>query len=232
VGSEQLIVDGELLAVKPKGLTWEEAAVFPVPVLTAAQALREAIPLNMAGPLLVNGAGGVTGGLTVALARLSGARVIATAGPTSVEGLKRLGIEAVYDYHDPDWPQAVSALTRGTGVPAAINAASGGERATLSAVAEGGRFATITGSPPKPERGVSIANVYVRADGVQLRELVQLLAKRELEVPHRLRSPTRPGSGRPDARNAPRRQRCCRAPPVAICRPQSMSPAVSRTEQL
>lgn len=33
-----------------------------------------------------------------------------------------------------------------------------------------------------PERGVSIADVYVRADGEQLRELAGLLAHRKLEV--------------------------------------------------
>ncbi len=133
--------------------------------------------------LLVNGAGGVTGGMVATLARVRGTRVIATAGPTSADRLKRLGVEAVYDYHDHDWPNTVRALTRGTGVPAAVNAARGGEPATLSAVADGRRFATITGARPKPERGVSIANVYVHADGEQLRDLAVLLAQRELEVP-------------------------------------------------
>jgi len=180
--SEQLIVDGDLLAPKPKDVPWEEAAAFPVPALTAAQALLEVITPDADGLVLVNGAGGVTGGLTAALAWLWGARVIATAGLASAERLHRLGVEAVYDYHDRDWPKAVRALTNGIGVPAAVNAARGGEPATLSAVAEGGRFATITGAPPKPERGVSIANVYVRADGQKLRELAGLLAKRELEV--------------------------------------------------
>jgi NADPH:quinone reductase-like Zn-dependent oxidoreductase len=180
--SEQLIVDGDLLAPKPKDVPWEEAAAFPVPALTAAQALQEVITPDEDGVVLVNGAGGVTGWLTAALAWLSGARVIATAGPASAERLHRLGVEAVYDYHDRDWPQAVRALTNGIGVPGAVNAARGGELATLSAVAERGRFATITGAPPKPERGVSIANVYVRADGRQLRELAGPLAKGELEV--------------------------------------------------
>ena len=180
--SEQLIADGDLLAPKPTDVPWEEAAAFPVPALTAAQALLEVITPNADGLVLVNGAGGVTGGLTAALAWLWGARVIATAGPASAERLHKLGVEAVYDYRDRDWPQAVRALTNGIGVPAAVNAARGGEPATLSAVAEGGRLATITGAPPKPERGVSIANVYVRADGQKLRELAGLLAKRELEV--------------------------------------------------
>jgi NADPH:quinone reductase-like Zn-dependent oxidoreductase len=159
--SEQLIADGDFLAAKPERVPWEEAAAFPVPALTAAQALPEALTPAADDLLLVNGAGGVTGGMVAALARLRGIRVIATAGPTSSERLQQLGVETVLDYHDPDWPQAVLALTHGAGVTAEINAARGGEAATLRAVAERGRFATITGAPPKPERGVSIADVYV-----------------------------------------------------------------------
>jgi NADPH:quinone reductase-like Zn-dependent oxidoreductase len=138
-----------ILASKPEDLPWDEAAALPVPALTAAQALREVTTTTASGLLLVHGAGGVTGGMVAALARVRGVRVIATAGPTSADRLKRLGVEAGYHYHDHDWPNAVHALTHGTGVPAAVSAAHGGEAATLFAVADGGRFATITGAPPK-----------------------------------------------------------------------------------
>jgi hypothetical protein len=74
----------------------------------------------------------------------------------------------------------VLAATGGAGISAAVNAARGGEPATLSAVADGGRFATITGPRPKPERGVSIADVYVHSHGEQLRQLARLLAQQEL----------------------------------------------------
>ena len=181
--SEQLIADGDLLAPKPQDVPWEEAAAFPVPALTAAQALQEVTPTTRDGLLLVHGAGGVTGGMIAVLALLRGTRVIATAGPTSAKRLKRLGVETVFDYHDRDWPGAVLALTHGVGVAAAVNAAGGGEPATLSAVADAGRFATITGAPPRAERGVSIANVYVEADGAQLEKLAGLLGQRDLEVP-------------------------------------------------
>jgi NADPH:quinone reductase-like Zn-dependent oxidoreductase len=181
--SEQLIADGGLLARKPHGVPWVQAAAFPVPALTAAQALAEVTGPAGDGLLLVSGAGGVTGGMIAALARLRGMRVIATAGPSSIERLERLGAEAVYDYRDQDWPKAVLALTRGAGVRAAVNAARGGEPAALSTVAERGRFATLTGAPPKPEREISIADIYVQADGEQLQELAGLLAERKLEVP-------------------------------------------------
>ena len=179
--SEQLIAAADLLAPKPAGVSWDEAAAFPVPALTAAQALDEVLAPNAAGPLLVHGAGGVTGGLIVALARLRGARVIATAGPRSVERLTQLGVDAVLDYHDASWPQ--DARTLSGGVSAAVNAASGGEPDALSTVADGGRFVTITGAPPAAERGVSIADIIVLADGAQLRELATALGERRLQVP-------------------------------------------------
>jgi NADPH:quinone reductase-like Zn-dependent oxidoreductase len=180
--SERLIADGDLLATKPDGIGWEEAAAFPVPALTAYQALTEAVNLKADDTLLVHGAGGVTGRLVVEVARLQKARVIATAGPASAEALASLGVEATLDYHDDRWPNAVRELTDGTGVVAAVNAAPGGERDAISTVADGGRFATITGSPPEPGRGIAIADVYVRADGEQLRELAAHLAKHELGV--------------------------------------------------
>jgi NADPH:quinone reductase-like Zn-dependent oxidoreductase len=181
--SEQLIVRGDLLAPKPESVSWEEGGAFPVPALTACQVLDEAIgPRAEDLRLLVAGAGGVTGGLVVELARLRGIRVIATAGPKSARVLTALGVDAVLDYHDDRWPQTVREVTEGVGVTAAVNAAPGEERRVLSTVADRGRLATITGSPPESERGVEIANVYVRSDGEQLRRLAAARADGELEI--------------------------------------------------
>jgi hypothetical protein len=73
-------------------------------------------------------------------------------------------------YHDPDWStRAREASHGGLGVGAAVNTARGGAAAAIEAVADGGRLATITGDPPRPERGVTVADVYVRADGARCR---------------------------------------------------------------
>src|SRR5262245_63309161 len=103
--SEQVIAAADVLAPKPAGVSWEEAAAFPVPALTAAQALDEVMVPETAAVILVHGAGGVTGGLVAALAGLRGARVIATAGPRSAERLAPLGLGAVPDSDDPGWPR-------------------------------------------------------------------------------------------------------------------------------
>ena len=180
--SEHLLVGADLLAAKPAAVSWEEAATFPVPALTADQALRAAMGDSPGGRLLVNGAGGVTGQLIAALAAVSGVEVAATAGPRSAARLRELGIGTVFDYHEDGWPTAVREWAGRDGVPAAINAAPGGEQDALSALSDGGRLATITGAPPPPERGVTIADVYVEADGARLGCMAERLGNGELAI--------------------------------------------------
>jgi NADPH:quinone reductase-like Zn-dependent oxidoreductase len=125
----------------------------------------------------------VTGGLLVALASLRGAEVIATAGPASQQRVKALGARQVIDYHDQEWPEQVRAITGRDGVAAAVNAASGGAASAIRAVADGGRLATITLDPPSPQRGITVSDIYVRADGNQLCKLAQRLGDGQLEIP-------------------------------------------------
>jgi NADPH:quinone reductase-like Zn-dependent oxidoreductase len=176
--AEWLVAPAALVAPKPPAVSWESAAALPVPVLTADQALTEAAP-SLAGTwVLVHGAGGVTGGLAVQLAAARGATVVATAGPASAERVRGFGARLVLDYHDPDWfVQVRDATPGGRGVAAAVNAARGDAATALRAVADGGRLATITGDPPPRERGVTVADVYVRPDGPRLATLAAELAE-------------------------------------------------------
>jgi NADPH:quinone reductase-like Zn-dependent oxidoreductase len=180
--SELLLARADLLAARPATVSWEAAAAFPVPALTADQALSAVIGDTGATRLLVHGGGGVTGQLTAALAVVLGAEVAATAGPRGDEPLRRLGVAAVFDYHDERWPAAVRDWAGGAGLPAAINAVPGGEALALSLVADGGRLATITGAPPAAERGVTIVDVYVQADGRRLRRMAGRLGDGEFEI--------------------------------------------------
>ena len=179
----RLIAPAGLLAGKPPAASWEAAAAFPVPALTAGQVLGEALNIQAGEQLLIHGASGVTGGLLVALAVLRGAQVIATASPANRQRVSALGARHVIDYHDQDWPEHVRALTGHHGVAAAANAVPGGAPVALQAVADGGRLATITSDPPSGQRGIRVASIYVRADGHQLHELAQQFGDGKLEVP-------------------------------------------------
>src|SRR6266516_4979523 len=137
--AELLVAPAALVARKPAAVPWETAAAFPVPALTADQALTEVAPAPAGKWLLVHGAGGVTGGLAVQLAVAREATVVATAGPTSSERVRGYGASLVFDYHDPDWPARVrDASPGGRGIAAAVNAARGDAATALRAVADGG----------------------------------------------------------------------------------------------
>jgi NADPH:quinone reductase-like Zn-dependent oxidoreductase len=180
--SELLLARADVLAAKPSAVPWEDAAAFPVPALTADQAIGAALGNSGARRLLVHGAGGVTGQLIAALGVVVGAEVAVTAGPRSAERLRELGVAAVFDYHDGGWPARVRDWAGGGGVAAAINAAPGGEAAALSAVADGGRLVTITGAPPAPARGVTIVDLYVQADGRGLASMAERLSNGEIGI--------------------------------------------------
>jgi NADPH:quinone reductase-like Zn-dependent oxidoreductase len=179
--ASRLLAPAASVAARPAEASWEASGAFPIPALTAAQALDEALEIESGSWVVVNGAGGVTGGLLVQLAVARGARVIATASAKKAERIREYGASEVLDYHG-DWPALVREITGG-GASKAVNAAPGQAATTLKAVADGGRLATITTDPPRQERGITVSDVYVRPDGRQLSALAELLAHGTLSVP-------------------------------------------------
>src|ERR1700752_3010452 len=131
------------LAHKPPEISWETAAIFPVPALTAEQVIGEALALPGGETLIVNGAGGITGGLIVQLAALRGVDVLASASPRSTDRVRGYGAREVIDYRDPVWPQHARALAKGS-IDAVAHAAPGGAAVAMTALAAGGRRATLT----------------------------------------------------------------------------------------
>jgi NADPH:quinone reductase-like Zn-dependent oxidoreductase len=176
--AEKFISAADHVAPVPSGMPMAVAATLPVPALTADQAL-DAVTVRPGETVLVHGAGGVTGGVLVALAAHRGARVIATA--SRADRLLALGAVQVLDYHEPDWPERVRALTSG-GVEAAVNAARAGSADAMCAVRDGGRLATITADLPPAERGIALADIVVVPDGARLARLVSVLAPDAITV--------------------------------------------------
>jgi len=178
--AEKFTALAEHLAPVPAGVPMTVAAALPVPALTADQAL-DAVAVRPNETVLVHGAGGVTGGVLVNLAARRGARVIATAGQAG--RARALGAAHVIDYHEPDWPARVRALTSGgAGVDAAVNAARSGSADAVRAVRDGGRLATITADLPPAERGIAQSDIVVVPDGARLTRLVPLLAPDAITV--------------------------------------------------
>jgi NADPH:quinone reductase-like Zn-dependent oxidoreductase len=179
--AEAFIAPAGHVAPLAADLPFDVGAALPVPALSADQAIGGALDVQPGQTVLVNGAGGVTGGLLVQLAVHRGATVIATAGPRAAERLRAVGAAHVLDYHQPDWPARVRALTGG-GADAAANAAPAGAMDALQAVREGGSLATITHDPPPAERGIAVHQVEVEPGGARLARLAGLAAQGALSV--------------------------------------------------
>jgi NADPH:quinone reductase-like Zn-dependent oxidoreductase len=102
---------------KPKNLGWPEAAALPLVTLTAWHMLVKRANVQPGEDVLVHAAGSGVGSLGIQIARLHGARVIATAGADDkLQKARELGADETINYSSEDWPKQVKRLTSGRGV--------------------------------------------------------------------------------------------------------------------
>lgn len=101
----------------PHGLSSEAAATIPVAFSTAWFALNEVARLRAGETVLIHGAVGSVGQAALQIARLVGARIIATAGSPERRRLAlALGAEAAYDSRSLDFAEQIRAEYGGVDV--------------------------------------------------------------------------------------------------------------------
>ncbi|MEZ5141825.1 MAG: NAD(P)-dependent alcohol dehydrogenase [Acidimicrobiales bacterium] len=93
----------DVVAPKPAGLTFEQAAAVPMAGVTALQALRDHGRVRPGHAVLVNGASGGVGTFAVQLARHLGAEVTGVCSTRNVELVRSLGAAEVVDYTRDDF---------------------------------------------------------------------------------------------------------------------------------
>lgn len=128
----------------PENLSWEEAAAVPLVFLTAWHMLVGRAKLQPGEDVLVIGAGSGVGSAAIQIARLVGARVIATTGsPEKFERARALGAHEVVNHSAPDFAKEVRALTGKKGVEVAFEHVGGHvfEQA-LASLSKNGRLVT------------------------------------------------------------------------------------------
>ncbi|GAA2176274.1 NADP-dependent oxidoreductase [Agrococcus versicolor] len=163
------------VARKPAGLSWDAAGALPLAGLTAERVL-DAVEAGSGDTVLVHGASGGVGTLAVQLARLRGARVIATGSPSGHDRLRALGAEPVA-YGD-GLVDAVRELAP-DGVDAVVDLVGGVMEQTLAVLREGGRHASITDHGAGEHGG---RWVWVRPDGARLEALAQRVVDEGIDV--------------------------------------------------
>jgi len=86
------------IALKPRSLSFVEAASVPVSAETAWQVLFEHAKISAGQTVLIHGGAGAVGTYAVQFAHQAGARVLVTASAGANEALTNLGADAVIDY--------------------------------------------------------------------------------------------------------------------------------------
>src|SRR6202040_3167333 len=138
----------EALVLVPSHLSFEEAATLPCAAVTAWVALTGHRRVAAGDTVLTQGSGGVSV-FALQLARVLGARVIATTSTAEkAEQLKALGASDVINYTETsDWDEKVRELTDGRGVDCVAEIGGPGTIAmSLKALAVGGHVSLIGAS--------------------------------------------------------------------------------------
>lgn len=93
------------LALKPAGMTFEQAAAIPQAGLLALQGLRDKARIRPGQRLLINGAGGGAGTFAVQIARACGVEITGVDAPHKLEMLRSMGVHHVIDYTKEDFTE-------------------------------------------------------------------------------------------------------------------------------
>ncbi|CAL4998365.1 unnamed protein product [Urochloa decumbens] len=142
--AEYTAVEEKLLARKPKGIDFVQAAGLPVAILTASQGLEKAGMAAGKSVLVLGGAGGV-GSLAIQLAKqvYGASKVAATASTKKIELLKRLGADVAIDYTKENFEELPDKYD------VVFDAVGQGDKA-VKVVKEGGSVVVLTGAVTPP----------------------------------------------------------------------------------
>ncbi|HZP33773.1 MAG TPA: zinc-binding dehydrogenase [Candidatus Acidoferrales bacterium] len=174
----------------PPGLSFEEAAAVPLVFLTAWHMLIGRARLQPAEEVLILGAGSGVGSAAVQIAKLSGARVIATAGSRAkLDKARELGADEVIDHSQQKISEEVRRLTAKRGVDVVFEhvGVATWEQSILS-LATGGRLVTCgatTGSAAQLDlrylfaRQLSLLGSYM-GSRAELFTVLKLVGERKL----------------------------------------------------
>lgn len=185
------------LALKPKGLTMEEAASIPLVALTAWQALVEKAKLKKGQKVFIQAGSGGVGTFAIQLAKHLGATVATTTSTANVALVKSLGADVVIDYKTQDFEDVLRDYD------VVLNSQDNQTLVkSLRVLKPGGKLISISG-PPDPafgkeikapgfvrlvmrllsagvrrkakRLGVDFSFLFMKANGSQLREITRLL---------------------------------------------------------
>ena len=178
--TEYGIAPAKTLALKPKTLSFEEAATIPVGATTAWQGIFDHGHLQPGQRVLILGGAGGVGLFAVQFARWKGAHVISTASTSNVEFVRSLGAETVIDYTKQHVENEVH------DVDLVFDTVGGNALASVwPTLKRGGTLVSIAGQPNEAkarELGVHTARFSAQVNTELLNTFAQLIDEGQIKV--------------------------------------------------
>jgi NADPH:quinone reductase-like Zn-dependent oxidoreductase len=155
------------LAVKPAGMSFDEAAAIPQAGVIALQGIRHRGRVQSGQRVLVNGAGGGAGMFAVQLAKLAGAHVTGVDNAGKLEFVRSLGADRVVDYASTDFTRTGEQYDLVLDLVAHRSAF-----AYRRALAAKGRYFYVGGSVPTLLQALLVGPLIGRTAGKRVRVLM------------------------------------------------------------
>jgi NADPH:quinone reductase-like Zn-dependent oxidoreductase len=160
--AELISIPLENLIPLPAHVDFITAAAFPLTFLTAWHMLVARAGLREHDTVLVLAGGSGVGQAAIQLARVFGARVLATSAPDKMDRTRTLGAEEVFDHYAGDYAREVKRLTAGRGADIVVEHV--GEATwdrSVRALANGGRLVTC-GATTGPRAALDLRHLFAR----------------------------------------------------------------------
>src|SRR5579862_8797662 len=174
--AEYAVASAQMVAARPRSLSFVEAASVPVVAVTAYQMLFDYAQTKAGQAVLIHGAAGNVGAYAVQLAKQAELHVLATAGPTDLEYVRSLGADMVVNYKTIKFEDVVPP------VDAVLDTVGGETQHRSFRVLKPGGILVSSVSPP-PQTAV-FRSVFFLVDvtATRLTKLARLFDGRKLNV--------------------------------------------------
>ena len=170
--------DGEA-ALKPKSISFVEAAGVPLAALTAWQALIDVAKMDKGQTVLIHGGSGGVGSFAIQIAKARGAKVIATASTSNQDLLKQLGADVAIDYTKQkfeDVAKDVDVVLDSVGKDTLAR--------SYGVVKKGGFIASLVAKPDQAEldkHRIRGAPISVKPNASELAEITKLIDEKKIK---------------------------------------------------
>ncbi|WP_057913601.1 NADP-dependent oxidoreductase [Peribacillus muralis] len=140
--AEYIAIHEDDIALKPKNLSFEEAASIPLVGLTSYQALTDILQLQNGQKILIQAGAGGVGTFAIQLAKLMGATVATTASEAGANLVKSLGADEIINYKTEKFEEKLKNYD-------AVFDTLGGEtlEKSFQVIKSGGKIVSVSGLP-------------------------------------------------------------------------------------